>query len=322
MTELTFNVGPRVTLDLRDSAGTIALKDWDEPTMRVTTEGASPFVLREGDSFRVKLDGGGAITLPAGLPADVLTPAAVHLRMMRVTRSGGETVVRPVPGGTADAAAGARASIGEPTGSAAAAATDAATPDSAEFARTMSETGRRIFAEMTRALRAGSTGMPEEVAKRMEEAAERIDEQARRTAERVQREVERTHEAAGRAREHAQRAAARAEAQAHRVADRVQERAERAARRKQRGRWWTDDPEELARIGIRVGRAAARAGRGRWWFTEGLGDVFGPRPGSNGGAAPKRAPASPEERLAILTMLQDGKITADEAAKLLEALGS
>jgi hypothetical protein len=320
MTELTFNVGPRVTLDLRDSAGTIALKDWDEATMRVTTEGTSPLVLREGDSFRIKLDRDATITLPAGLPVEVLTPATVQLRLMRVTRGGGETVVRPVAAGAAGEAAGspaAGAASGESTGSA---APETATPDPAEFARTMSETGRRIFAEMTRALRAGSTGMPEEVAKRMEEAAERIDEQARRTAERVQREVERTYEAAGRVRGHAQRAATRAEEQARRVADRVQERAARGARRRQHGRWWTDDPEELARIGMRVGRAAARAGRGRWWFTEGLDDARD-RP-ANGGGVPRQAPATSEERLAILKMLQDGKITAEQAAKLLEALGS
>jgi hypothetical protein len=308
MANLTFEVGSRVTLDLQDSAGSVTIRDWDEPVMRVAAEGASPYVLRDQDTFRISLGAGGAITLPAGLPADVAVPAAVQLRVVRETRGGGETVVRPVA-----ASAGGSATDGSPPGvgpSGAAPAGAGGAPDINEFARTMSEYGRRIFADMTEAIRAGGV-VPDDVTRRLEEAVERIDEQVRRTAERVQREADRAYEQWERTQEQAQRAAERAEAQARHIADRLQERAERVAQRAAT-RGWRADAESWARAGASVARQAARAGRGRWWFTEDLDEP----------PAPPRGAASRDERLAVLTLLQEGKITSEQAAKLLEALGT
>ncbi len=277
--ELTFSAGQRAVLDLRDSSGTVALKDWDEPVIKIASEASPPpFVLQDGETFRIRM-AGGTITLPSGLPAEVLLPPAVQLRSMRVTRAGGETVVRPV-------------ATGQPGGAEAGAApqTPPGPPDLAEFARLMSEHGRRIFAEMTRAIRASEAGISEEVARRLDEAAERIDEQARRVAERVQREVERSYHAVERAQEHARRAA---------------ERLERHA-----GRW-----EE----GGRKADRAARPGRGRWWFTERL-EQWG-APGAPAAGARVRRPPAEQERRLILQMLQEGKITSEQAARLLDALG-
>ena len=90
----------------------------------------------------------------------------------------------------------------------------------------------------------------------------------------------------------------------------------RATRAAGRGRW--GGPDDWARVGSHLGRAAARAGRGRWWFTEGLDDAYGDGPAPGGAPRPR---ASREERISILTMLQEGKITSEQAAKLLEALG-
>jgi hypothetical protein len=272
MTELTFTAGARATLDLRDSAGEVVIKDWDGATLKIASAAETPpFVLKDQDTFRIRLDGGGTISLPLGLPAEVVAPAAVQLK---VTRAGGETAVRTAP----DEAQGP---AGRPKD---------APVDIAAFADMVSEQGRRIFAEVTRAVRSGGAGVSEEVARRMEEAAERIDEQARRVAERVQREVERTLHAVDHADERARRRAERVEEHARRVAERTAERAHRAA------------------------------ARGRWWFTEKL-DEWGAA-GQGGARAARPAAATQAERLAVLQMLQEGKITSEQAAKLLDALGA
>ena len=295
MTELSFAAGQRATLDLRDSTGEVAVKDWDEPTIRVaSTSETSPFVLRDEDTFRIRLEQGGAITVPVGVPVEALVPSAVQLRVMRVTRSGGETVVRHVPA-PAESASIPRAAEGAAT-----------VPDIAEFTRVMSEQGRRILQEMTRAVSASGVGVPGDVAERVDEAALRIDEQVRRVAERVQREVESVVGSASRVEERARQAA-----------ERAAERAERAARRM----------ETHARE--REERASRRGGRGRWWFTERL-DEWAAANAANAGHADRpgsaaTATASPsatsDERRTILDMLKDGKITSDQAARLLEALG-
>ncbi len=313
MTDLTFAAGQRATLDLRESAGMVALKDWDEPSIRVTVEGeAPPFVTREDDIFRLRLPAGGTITLPAGMPAEVLVPPAVQLRLMRVMRAGGETTVRPVvapgtsPGESAEQPAGAGAGAGAdgPTGA-------AGTPDFAQFAKTMSEHGRRILEEMAAALRASGVVASEDASRRLEEAAKRLDEQAWRVAERLQHDFERAFHTAERAQEHARRAAERAEERARRIAERM--------RQRQGHRWWSPGP------GVEWGasaRAGARAGRSRWWFTEAPEEPPAPAPGAAGpGHSPPGSAAAREERLAILQLLQEGKITPDQASRLLEALG-
>src|SRR4051794_41847622 len=96
MAESTFNAGPRAALDLRECSGMITLQDGDEPTIRIAAEGEhAPFVLREGDSFRVRMPGG-TITLPAGLPVEVSVPPAGELRIEREARGGGGTGGKPV----------------------------------------------------------------------------------------------------------------------------------------------------------------------------------------------------------------------------------
>ena len=271
MTELTFTAGARATLDLRDSTGEVEIKDWDGATIKIASATETPpFVLKDQDTFRIRLDGGGAVSLPLGLPAEVVAPAAVQLK---VTRAGGETTVRAAPGE-------AQAPDGLPKD---------APVDVAAFADMVSEHGRRIFAEVTRAVRTGGAGVSEEVARRMEEAAERIDEQARRVAERVQREVERTLHAVEHADDRARRRAERVEEHARRAAERTAERAQRAA------------------------------ARGRWWFTEKLDEWAA---GQGGARAARPAGATQAERLAVLQMLQEGKITSEQAAKLLDALGA
>jgi len=71
--------------------------------------------------------------------------------------------------------------------------------------------------------------------------------------------------------------------------------------------------EEAARRVERAGRrmnAKVNVGVGRWnWDLSPKGVPVPPKP-----------PASEEERLAILKMLQEKKITADEASRLLAAL--
>ena len=272
-TELTFTAGARATLDLRDSAGPVTIKDWDGATIKVEAA-TTPFVLREQDTFRLTLPDGGVISLPIGLPAEVLTPPRVRVR---VTRAGGETEVRPVE------AAGA---------SGGSAPTGAAPRDFTELADVMADYGRRIFKDVARTVRSSGVGVSEDVARKLDEASEHIEERARRAAERLQREVERTVASAERYESHGRRAAEHAEARARHVAGRVERHAERAARHAERG--------------VR---------RGRGWFAERM-DEWASAAGS---APPPRA--SEGERLAIMEMLRDGKITAEQAATLLDALG-
>jgi len=309
MTELTFTAGERVTLDLRESRGDVRLEDADGPTIVVrTASDGSPFVLRDGDTFRVRLDDGGTIAVPQDLPVEALVPPAVHLRLLRR----GETVVTPqgAPGATAGAGAGATGPSGatRDAGASAGRGEGGSPPpvvDLSEFARVMSEQGRRIFAEMTERIRASGGGeTSEEVARRLDKAAGRIDEQVQRVAERVEREVERAFGVVD-------RATRRMDQQARRQAHRVEEQAHRGAERAE--------------------RAARRAGRGRWWFTEDAeGGPRGPfragepgAPGANGSATSTatRSRVSPEERRVILDMLAQGTISPEQASSLLDALG-
>lgn len=288
MTELTFTAGTRAVLDLRDSSGEVTVKDWDGATIQiVAAPESSPYVLRDGDTFRITLARGGAISLPIGLPAEVVTPFAVRLR---VTRAGGETEVRPAP------------ASGDGSGDAARAA---GAPDFVEIAEVMAERGRRVVQEVARAVRAGGGGASDELARKLEEAEARIEAAARHAAERVQREVERTVQTAGRYEEHGRRVAERVVERAGRHAERQAERhAERA--------------ERFAE------HATRRAGRGRSWFAERLDEWATANRGGTAGSAGTRATtpsATEDERLAIMQMLRDGKINAEQAAQLLDALG-
>lgn len=272
MTELTFTVGERATLDLRDSAGEVTIKDWDGATLKVEAGAGSPYVLREGDTFRLKLPEGGTVSLPIGLPVEVTAPASIRLR---VTRAGGETDVRAVPERD-DAGAGP-------------------VRDFSEFAEVMSEQGRRVVEEVARAVRASGSGVSEEVARKLDHAADKIDETARRAAERIQRELERTVSVAERYEEHGRRAAHHAEERLRRMNERLQRRAAREAE-----------------------RGARRASHGRSWLAERL---------EEWAEAQSRRPSAPQqgateaERLAVLQMLREGKISAEQAAHLLDALG-
>src|SRR5512132_2561672 len=128
MTELVFTAGERATLDLRDSSGQVTIKDWDGATIKVEAP-ATPYVLREQDTFRMRLPEGAVVSLPIGLPAEVIAPPAVRLR---VTRAGGETEVRSVPAGASSASsAGSPPSPDGPR-------------DFAEFADVMADYGKRI----------------------------------------------------------------------------------------------------------------------------------------------------------------------------------
>ncbi len=89
--------------------------------------------------------------------------------------------------------------------------------------------------------------------------------------------------------------------------ERISRQVEQATRRAGR------QAEEAARRAERAGRrvnAKLNVGVGRWNW-----DVF-----QKGGPVPAKPQASEEERMAILKMLQEKKITADEADKLLAAL--
>lgn len=282
MSELVYTAGERATLDLRDSSGEVVVKDWDGATIKIEAP-ATPHVLRDQDNFRLRLPEGGTISLPIGLPAEVISSGSVRLK---VTRAGGETAVRAeAPSGKGERAAAA----GAPR-------------DFTEFADVMADYGKRIFRDVARSVRASGTTKSDDFARKIEEAAERIDEKARQAAERLQREVERAVASAERYEDHGRRAAAHAEERARRVAEKVARHAERHA-------------ERAAHRAERHAERAAR--RGRWWFNERYDDTDeGPR-----GAAEPRPKASEAERLAIMQMLRDGKISADQAATLLDALG-
>ncbi|HET7767383.1 MAG TPA: hypothetical protein VFN74_01335 [Chloroflexota bacterium] len=243
MTELTFTAGERATLDLRDSAGEVTIKDWDGATIKVEAA-ATPFVLREQDTFRLRLPDGGVVSLPIGLPVEALTPAAVRLR---VTRAGGETEVWPVSATAGDAPR-----------------------DFSELGEAVADIGKRIARDVAKGLRGSGAEVSDDLARKIEEAAERFAKNAERHASRVA--------------EHAERHAERAARHAERVAQRATRHAERGVR------------------------------RGRWWFNE-HSDEW------SGGTAAPRSRATEEERLAIMQMLRDGKITAEQASTLLDALG-
>jgi hypothetical protein len=292
-------------LDLRDSRGTITLKDGNDedgeaPTIRISAEGdQTPFVLKEGDTFRVRMPGG-TIALPPGLPVEVSVPPQVQLRVERSARDGGETVIRPIqpePVGARDAG-----SAGSTAGAASGEASGAEPQDLNEFARVMSERAQRIFAEMTEAVRASNTGFADEIARRLDQAAVRIDEQTRHVAQRVQHEVERVNEAVSHAQRQARHAAERAEVRAHRVRERMEQRAARHSAREER-------------------REVRRVGRGPGWFANRLEEWAAANTARQSESSPRAAESSAEERRAILAMLSEGKITSEQAAKLLDALG-
>jgi gas vesicle protein len=298
MTESTFTAGERATLDLRDSTGNVTLQDHDagDATIRIAAETETPpFVLREGDTFRIRLPGG-TVSVPPGLPVEAMVPPTVQLRLLRTAQSGGETVIKPV---TAEAAGTTASKKSDDD--------DDDIADLDEFVRRMSEHGQRILHEMTRAMRSGGYPFSNDLAQKLEEAGTRIEEHMRRAAGRVQREAERVQEHARRAEEHARRAAERVEHHQRHHTDRTEERSRRHAER----------GEE---IGRRVAERVARAGRGRWWFADRFDDWgrSSNAPSSRGSSSPVTA----EERIAILQMLKDGKISAEQAEKLLDALGS
>jgi len=103
----------------------------------------------------------------------------------------------------------------------------------------------------------------------------------------------------GRLRDRAEKIGRRAEEAARKAGERAQRHAERMAR-------------EAERQGQRWG-----SGAGGWWRPPGTPPPAPPRPVQ---PAPPRGTSS-EERLLILRMLSDGKISAEEAARLLDALG-
>ncbi|HEX2513222.1 MAG TPA: hypothetical protein VH257_00860 [Chloroflexota bacterium] len=319
-TELTFSAGERATLDLRDSEGDVRIEDGEPETVRISSSGGrSPFVLREGDTFRIRLAGGGRIAVAPDTTIKVIVPAAVRLRL---TRRGETEVTRQEPVGTAGAAEGAAAGAAAGAG-----AGDGPPPvDLSEFARYMSEQSRRIFDQMTEKVRQGgfdANVATEDVARRLDEAAGRIDEQVQRVAVRVEREVERAFDFVGRAAKRTEGQHRHEVHRQHRAEERAQRHAERSGERAQRA----------------AERAAERAGRrpprGRWWFSErleeavreatsGVGGAPGGAPGeATGGAGPGagRPKASAEERRVILDMLAQGTISAEQAASLLDALG-
>lgn len=289
MTELTFTAGTRATIDLRGSEGTVVVQDWDGATIKIVAEGETPpYVLRDTDTFRVRLEAGGSISVPSGLLVEVVAPPSVHVR---VQRSGGETELRAaVEEGSGSAGASGRVSGAGPA-------------DFADFADLIAEQGKRILHEVSRATRFGAagaatsaaTGVSDEVARKLDEVADRIDDQARRVAERIQKEVER---AVG--------TAERYEGRARDLSERLKDRAERRAERHA-----TRDASRAERHAARAERHATHAGRGgrdRWSSSA--------QPAASASSQPSK-----EERLAIMQMLQDGKITAEQAAQLLDALG-
>jgi hypothetical protein len=306
MTELTFTTGTRADLDLRGSAGAVTIQDWDGATIKIASAGdAPPYVLRDGDTFRLRMPEGGTVSLPIGLPAEVVTVPAVQLR---IQRAGGDTGVRPAMD----------------DGDRAGASTGSAPTDFSEFAEVISAQGRRILQEFTRAAGAGAAGaaagnISDEVARKLDEVADRIDDQAHRVAERIQKEVERAFNVAD-----------RYEARGRKVAERAAEQAEERARdlsERLRGHARSHTSREEARAERQAARAerhatrGERAGRGRWWFSDVMDEwASGPASRTAGGAS-SAARATQEERLAIMKMLQEGKITPEQAAQLLDALG-
>lgn len=84
-------------------------------------------------------------------------------------------------------------------------------------------------------------------------------------------------------------------------------------------RWGNDAAVE--RAAQRAQRSAERAKRRAERTTATLGMVFGP-PRPPAPPAPPSEPVTDQERMAILKMVEDGKITADQAAALLSALES
>jgi hypothetical protein len=336
MTELTFSAGQRVTLDLRDCRGDVRVEDGEAETVKVTTTGAAaPFVLRDGDTFRIRLEAGGTVAVPPEVPVEVIVPDAVRLRL---ARHGETEVIRQEPagagGGATSGVAGASGGTGGPAGR-----EDPLPVDLSEFVRSMSEQTRRIFDQMTEKVRQGGFDASEatdEVARRLDEAAERIDEQVQRVAARVEREVEKAFGVAERASRRAedrhrhdagrqQHAEERARHQAERAAaraGRMGERAgERAERRAGRGRWWFTDKLEQA---VREATAGAGHGAGGAWSSSTSSTSSASTANGRQGATAtaSRPAASPEERRVILDMLAQGTISAEQAARLLDALGT
>src|SRR5438105_2224251 len=147
VTKTTFPAGERAAIDLRDSSGAVTLKDGEPGTIVITADGdGAPFVLQQGDTFRIRL-AGGTIAVPAGLPVEVTVPATVQLRVDRDGREA-DTIIRPAAGAASESAGSAAGS----TGGRAPAGGPFAVDDLDQFARTISEGAQRIFGEMTRAV--------------------------------------------------------------------------------------------------------------------------------------------------------------------------
>jgi DUF4097 and DUF4098 domain-containing protein YvlB len=128
------------------------------------------------------------------------------------------------------------------------------------------------------------------------------DRGVRRAEEAMRRVKERAERAERKAQEAAHRFAAEAEKQAQHAAERAQRSAERASRQADRHSAW----------------------HWNWRGQSGGGWVPQPPSAPPAPAAPPPAPArvNDEERLLILQMVSDGTISSNEAAGLLEALGS
>ena len=134
---------------------------------------------------------------------------------------------------------------------------------------------------------------------KVEELAEKARRVAERQAEQAKRRLQRESETARRAAETAQRRADQQAERARRQAEAAQHRAEAFARRSRTGTWT-------------------------------LGFASGPRPPAPPAppvppippmpAAPTAAPVSDEERMTILRMVEQGKISVEDAEKLLAAL--
>ena len=158
-----------------------------------------------------------------------------------------------------------------------------------DFAPHLEELGAQIEARVAEAM--------EELEERLEEELGRIDD------EEISRRVERvTARATEQARQKAERMAERIAERARRTAERATERARwEAGREAERAR------REAERAAERTRLQTERAER-RWQRASGQ------RP------RPEREPATDEERLRVLRMVEEGKVSPEQAAELLTAL--
>jgi hypothetical protein len=138
----------------------------------------------------------------------------------------------------------------------------------------------------------GGFELERQIREKTERAAQRAEDTVRRVAERAERQAQ----------EAGRRAAAEAEKQAQRAAERAQRSGERAGRHAERSAWhWN-----------------WRGQSGGGWVPQ----PPSPPPPPPFASPPPRPRVNEEERLLILQMVAEGTISSNEAAKLLEVLGS